>query len=256
VVLYALAEGLPNAIRRSRAIVLIGLCTLPLLVSLLSHTQRPDTKSMQSEAGLYNQLAAFFHDNARAQTALESRSWYTTTRVGTSHRVIQDTLQGGPLVFLFGRGPRICLGESGQSGEAVSRYGIVYGIVGWSADALAVGWPAMFAHLGFYTYLFELLRRDKSRGSRDPYWKAIRLTAQLGFCVFLVSYFVYSTSFTTGGWLSSVHLYFLAVLLASEHPQALRIHPTVSHPPTARATSCVDWCRIPDEPSLPRPTLS
>jgi hypothetical protein len=222
VVLYAVAEGLPSAIRRSRVIVLIVACSLPFLVFLLSHTHRLETENLQSKVGLYDKIATFFSYTTR-QSALESRSWYTTTRVGTSRRVIEETLQRGPLVFLFGQGPHVFFDMSGQSNEgAYDRYGIIYGIVGWSADALAVGWPAMFAHVGFYAYLFSLLRRNRSRGAVDPYWKAIRLTVQLGFFVFLFSYLLYSIHFTVGGWLSSVYLYFLAVMLAPQYQETLR----------------------------------
>jgi hypothetical protein len=159
VVLYAVAEGLPNAIRRSLLIMLIVVGVLPLLVFLLLHTRRME--SLQYEAGPYNKMGSFLEHTRPAM--LESERWYTTTRLGTSKRVIEETLCRGPFVFLFGRGPRVCLSESSQSGEAISRYGIVYGLVGWSTDALAVGWPAMLAHLGFYTYLLYRLLRNRSR---------------------------------------------------------------------------------------------
>ncbi len=235
VVLYAIREGVPSALQRSGVIVLIAACMLPFLVFLLSRTSRVETESLQNETGLYHKIVAFSRHNYAGQTTSES-GWYTTTRVGTSRRVLAETLHGSPLVFLFGRGPRVCLMDSN---EAVSRYGILYGLVGWSADAMAVGWPAVFAHVGFYTYLFYLLL--KSRGGRDPYWKAIRLIAQLGFFVFLFSYFLYSTNFTTGGWLSSVYLCFLAVLLAPQYREVLDVLPAACPPSAARATRRVAW---------------
>jgi hypothetical protein len=221
-ILYGAAEGLPGALRRGRVLVLLFICLLPFLVFLLSHTHRAEY--LQKESGLYNKIAAFFQYTRT--TSLESRSWYTTTRAGTSRRIIEETFQRGPLVFLFGQGPHVFLDMSGQADQgAYNRYGIIYGIVGWSADALAVGWPAMFAHLGFYSYLFYLLLRNKSAPGRSPYWRALRLTVKLGFFVFLLSYFLYSINFTVGGWLSSVYLYFLAVLLAPQYRAMLAAIP-------------------------------
>jgi hypothetical protein len=217
IVLYAVNEGLPSAIWRCRAIVLIVACTLPFLVFLLFQTGRGETEDLKREVGLRNKIATFLSYSTR-KTDRGSRAWYTTTRMGTSQRVIDETLQRGPLVFLFGQGPHVFLSMSGQLGEgAYDKYGIIYGTVGWSTDALAVGWPAMFAHLGFYTYLFYLLLRNRSQMVRGPYWKALGLAVQLGFFVFLFSYLLYSIHFTGGGWLSSVYLYFLAVLLAPQY---------------------------------------
>jgi hypothetical protein len=217
--LYAVQEGLPSALRRSRVVVLCAACALPFLVLLLSGTHRAE--SLQGETGLYKKIAAFV--NYTQQTAIEDRSWYTTTRLGTSRRVVEETFRREPSVFLFGQGTRVFQSMSGEADEgAYDKYGIIYGTVGWSHDALAVGWPAMFAHAAFYTYLFWLLLRQKDAGALDPCWKAIRLTEQLGFFVFVIVYFTYSIHFTVGGWLSSVYLYFLAVLLAPQYQEILR----------------------------------
>jgi len=222
-VVYAATEGVPIAIRRSGVIGLIVGCLLPFLVFLLSDTHR--TQSLQREVGLYNKIVSFLEFTQRA--ALEDRSWYTTTRLGTSKRVIEETFRRDPSVFLFGQGTQVFLDMSGQpNAGAYDKYGIIYGIVGWSADALAAGWPAMFAHLGFYSYLFYLLLRNRNREALDPYWKAIRLTVELGFCVFLLSYFLYCTFFTNGVWISSVYLYFLAVLLAPQYREILMVRLT------------------------------
>jgi hypothetical protein len=252
VILYAVGEGVPSALHRSGVIVLIAACTLPFLVFLLSGTPRLETKSLQNETGLYNKIVAFSRHNYTGQTTSESR-WYTTTRLGTSRRVLDETLQGSPLFFLFGRGPHVCLGESTQSGEAVSRYGIVYGLVGWSQDAMAVGWPAIFVHVGFYIYLFYLLL--KRRSPREPYWRAIRLTVQLGFFVFLFSYLLYSAHFTTGGWLNSVYLCFLAVLLAPQYREVLDVLPAVSPSADALAAPGVTGRESPGVSLRPKSTL-
>jgi hypothetical protein len=215
-VVYAATEGVQMAIRRSGVMAVIVGCLLPFLVFLMSNTHR--TQSLQKEAGLYDKIVSFLEFTQR--TALEDRSWYTTTRMGTSKRVIAETFSREPSVFLFGQGTHVFLDMSGQpDAGAYDKYGIIYGVVGWSADALAAGWPVMFAHLGFYSYLFYLLLRERARGALDLYWKAIRLTVELGFCVFLLSYFLYCTFFTTGVWISSVYLYFLAVLLAPQYQE-------------------------------------
>jgi hypothetical protein len=79
----------------------------------------------------------------------------------------------------------------------------------------------MFAHVGFYSYLFYVLLRHRTREALDPYWKAIRLTAKLGFFVFLLNHFLYSAVFTAGGWISSVYLYFLAVTLVPRYREMM-----------------------------------
>jgi hypothetical protein len=218
-VLYAVAEGLPRAIRRSRAVVPLVVCALPFAVFLLSHTAR--TESLQKEAGLYNKIDAFV--NYTRRTAVERHSWYTTTRLSTSVRVIEETFHRDPSVFLFGQGTGVFRLMSGEADEgAYDKYGIIYGTVGWSQDALAVGWPAMFAHAAFYTYLFCLLLTNRGGGALDPYWKAVQLAGQLGYFVFVVVYFTYSIHFTVGGWISNVYLYFLAVMLAPQYQEIRR----------------------------------
>jgi hypothetical protein len=230
--LYAAAEGLPLALRRSRVVVLLGLCALPFLVFLLSHTRRAE--SLQNEAGLYNKMASFV-DYTRRST-LETRSWYTTTRFSTSKRIIEETLRRDPSVFLFGQGTSVFQAMSGQAeAGAYDKYGIIYGTVGWSQDALAIGWPAMFAHVGFYGHLLYQLLRNKRGKALDPYGKAVLLTVELGFFVFLINYFLYAPSFTVGGWVSSVYLYFLAVLLAPQYRAIFRPAPAISSPPASRA---------------------
>jgi hypothetical protein len=49
---------------------------------------------------------------------------------------------------------------------------------------------------------------------------------ELGFFVFLINYFLYSSTFTIGGWISNVYLYFLAVLLAPQYRGFLTVCPT------------------------------
>jgi hypothetical protein len=222
VVLYGIREGMPSAIRRGRVLVLASVLALPLFVSLLSHMQREETAGMRYEAGLYHKIAAFLDYSVRGQTALESRSWYTTSRLGTSKRVIEETFRRGPSVFLFGQGPSAFRTMSGQTDQgAYDKYGIIYGTVGWSGDTLAVGWPAMFAHIGFYSYLMYHLLRNKRRQALGLYGKAILLTVELGFLVFLLSYFLYAHNFTVGTWVSSVYLYFLAVMLVPRYQEMM-----------------------------------
>jgi hypothetical protein len=229
--LYAAAEGLPSMMRRASLATLLACCALPFVVYLLSHTLRME--SLQEESGIYQKVGSFLAYTQ--ETNLESQSWYTTTRVSTSRRVIEETLRRSPSVFLFGQGPSVFQEMSGQADEgAYNEYGIIYGLVGWSADALGVGWPAMIAHAGFYIYLFRLLRRRKRTLRLDTYWKAILLAVELGFFVFLITYFLYSRSFTIRGWLSSVYLYSLAVLLAPQYQEILATSPV---PWTGRGTT-------------------
>ncbi len=213
--LYAAAEGLPLALRRGRKVVLFVACALPVLVFLLSHT--PRAEGLQNEAGLYQKLATSL-DVTRQLSARGTKSWYTTTRLSTSRRIIEETFRRDPSVFLFGQGTSVFQTMSGQADQgAYDKYGIIYGVVGWGTDALAVGWPAIFAHAGFYSYLLYQLLRYRRRHVLHPYGKAVLLTVELGFFVFLINYFCYAPSFTVGGWVSSVYLYFLAVLLAPQY---------------------------------------
>jgi hypothetical protein len=218
-ILYAVAEGLPLALRRTRGIVLVSACALPLLVFLLSHT--PRAGGLQNEAGLYRKMVSFL-DYTRRSSVLGTESWYTTTRLGTSKRVVEETLQRDPSVFLFGQGTSVFGAMSGQADQgAYDKYGIIYGTVGWSQDALAIGWPAMFAHVGFYSYLLYQLLRCRRRQVLDSYGKALLLTVELGFFVFLINYFCYAPSFTVGSWVSSVYLYFLAVMLVPRYREMM-----------------------------------
>jgi hypothetical protein len=219
---YATVEGIPIALRRSAVVAVLAVCSLPFVLFLLSHTRRAE--NLQNEVGLFNKIAAFV--NYTRQTSLQDESWYTTTRSRTSLRIIEETFRREPSVFLFGQGTQVFGTMSGQLDEgAYDKYGIIYGTVGWAQDALAVGWPAIVAHVGFYAYLLRLLPPKKRRGALTRYWKAIRLTAELGFCVFMIDYFMYSSVFTIGGWLSSVYVYFLAVLLAPQYQGILTASP-------------------------------
>jgi hypothetical protein len=222
-VLYAIAEGLPRAVKRGLMVAALGICASPILLFLLVHS--PRTERLQNEASPRDVIASFF-DLTRT-TALENRSWYTVSRNGTSMRVIEETFRRSPSVFLFGQG------ADAVSSKGYDEYGIIYGLVGWSMNALAVGWPATFAHAGFYIYLFHLLLKAKRKRIWDTYWKSILLAVQLGFFIFLIDYFLYSNQFTVGGWISGVYLYFLAVLLAPQYQEALCIRQTASYPPTS-----------------------
>jgi hypothetical protein len=222
--LYAQAEGLASALRRTVVTAVVALSVSPLLLFLLSGTHRAET--LQNEVGVHDKLESFLDLSQRF--ALQEPSWFTTTRVGTSIRVIEETFRRSPSTFLFGRGTYVFLYMSGQPDQgAYDEYGIIYGIVGWSRDAVAVGWPAMFAHVGFYIYLFHQLLKSRRTRHLGTYWKAIFLTVQLGFLVFLIVYFQYSPDFTVGGWLCSVYLYFLAVLLAPRYQESLGAHPAL-----------------------------
>jgi len=246
-VLYAAAEGLPSAIKRGLVTGALGICALPFLLFLLVHS--PRTEKLQDEASVRDVIASFL-DLSR-NTALENKSWYTSSRNSTSMRVIQETFQRSPSVFLFGQGTHTVFER-----DVYDEYGIIYGLVGWGTDALAVGWPAMFAHVGFYIYLFHLLLKANQRLSWGIYWKSILLTAQLGFFVFLIDYYFYSNQFTVGGWVSSVYLYFLAVLLAPQYQKALCIHQTASHPPASNLRRWADRRESPCRISWPTPTRS
>jgi hypothetical protein len=221
-VLYAAAEGLRPALRHGLVLSLVAVCAFPVLLHLLSHTRR--TEMLQNERGMRDKIGSFLAYSQ--QTALSGRSWYTGSRYSTSLRVIEETFRRSPVVFLFGQGTHVFQETSGQAdGGAYDEYGIIYGFVGWSSDAVAVGWPAMFAHVGFYAYLFWLLRKHLRMLHLDIYWKAVFLAVELGFCVFLLTYFLYSPHFTVGGWLSSVYFYFVAVLLAPQYRTMISIPP-------------------------------
>jgi hypothetical protein len=243
-VLYAAAEGVRQTLRRAVPVALLAVCAFPLLMYLLSHSRR--TEMLQEQRGVRDKIGSFL---AYSQaTALSDQSWYTGSRYSTSRRIIEETFRRSPSVFLFGQGTHVFQEASGEEdGGAYDEYGIIYGIVGWGQDALAVGWPAMFAHVGFYAYLFWLLRKRKRTLRLDTYWKAIFLTVELWFCVFLLTYFLYSPHFTVGGWLSSVYLYFLAVLLAPQYRTTISTPPGTQGPLVLSPRSWLPWV-----PVLPR----
>jgi hypothetical protein len=239
-ILYGVREGPRPALRRTWVTTVVALCALPFLVFLLSHTHR--TQTLQIERRMINKISSFWDYTLRS--SLESRSWYSGSRLTTSVRIIDETFRRGPSVFLLGQGTHVLRDMSGQqTEEAYDEYGIIYGMVGWSTDALTVGWPAMFAHVAFYAYLFYRYLQRKRALQLDRYWKAMALTIELGFVTFLLVYFLYSSNFTVGGWLSSVYLYFLAVLLAPQYEETVCIPPVeIEEPETESAPRYVP-CR-------------
>lgn len=145
-------------------------------------------------------------------TTAEGRAGQTTGRTSTSRRVFSTLVSEKAETILFGHGPS-AMREDAKRYQALM---IGYGICGWAQDVICIGWPGMVLYLLFHLLVFHRLRSCALPGD-SGYWMAIRFGAEIGFLVLLLSYITYSSSFTTGGQLSYVYFYLLALLMSPQH---------------------------------------
>lgn len=147
-------------------------------------------------------------------------AYYTGSRSATSIRVIEETFNRDPSVFLFGQGFKAydAIGHTYGMG-AFEEYGIVYGITGWTYDSLIYGWPIMFFHVSFYLLIFFKLYRNQRNYKYNRFWSVICFSLLVNTVTFLFNYFLYNTNYTIGGWMICVHMYFAAILLSKNYSE-------------------------------------
>ncbi len=213
---YLRLERLPLLNKQSLKLV-IGFLTLAILFAIIL----PSADSRTAKLNLEN-LSPLERVQVFVSFAEEDNEMavdgYTISRQATSLRIIEETFKREFDVFLFGQGFKAyqsighILGES-----AYEEYRIVYGITGWSYDALVMGWPGVFFHvLFFFTIFMKSLGVYKSY-SLNTFGKMLVFACLLNFFTFLINYFFYNYSFTIGGWIICTHLYFSALILAPQY---------------------------------------
>jgi hypothetical protein len=183
---------LPNADKRTERLNLGSLSIIDRIERFINFSFEASNKSVDSE--------------------------YTGSRSATSLRIINETFNRPPNVFFMGQGfdAYESIGHSFGEG-AFEEYGIVYGITGWSYDALIYGWPLMFFHVGFFVFLFIRLNKIRKKYRFKYPWNVYLFSSQLVFFVFLFNYFFYNNNYTVGGWMIFIHMYFYAILLSPHY---------------------------------------
>jgi hypothetical protein len=183
-------------------------CLVPLVLLGLSHShgigQNTATKPLERVVHAVHAAVDY--------TTAERPTGQSTGRTATNRRVLSTLCDEPWETTLFGRGP---------SATRVGRehYGtlmIAYGICGWARDVLCIGWPGMVLYVLFHLCLLRQLHATAPpRG--EPYWQALRFGAEISLVVLACVHFSYSDSLSTGGQLTYVYLYLLALLMSPQH---------------------------------------
>lgn len=206
---YVIRVHTLGALKRFAGGILVFLCLTPLLslgVSMshgISHSRwnRPLERINYAldVAAQYNTA----HDHAGR----------TAGRTATSRRVLATLWDENKETVLFGWGPlAVRIGQE----HRYEKLTITYGICGWAQDVICIGWPGMLIYLLFQLRMFSLLWSCPPP-RYDGYWMAVRFGVEIGFVVLMMSYISYSSSIITGGHLSYVYFYLLALLASPQH---------------------------------------
>lgn len=196
----------------------LGLCGILIGITLIlpyadQRTQRFDW----SRLNLIDRVV-FFVEFSQLAEAGKLGEPYSGSRSETSRRVIDETFKSPPNVFLFGKGFKSYEAIGHKIGQgAFEEYGIVYGITGWTYDALIYGWPIMIFHVGFFITLLYKINTIRKFFVIKPFWKIYILAITLNFFTFFINYFFYNVNYTIGGWMICIHLYFAALILAPQY---------------------------------------
>jgi len=205
---YVVRTRTLHALKQSLWGASILTCLVPLLLLGMS---RSHGLGQEHSDGPRERVAQMF-DKGAEYTEREGPTGQTEGRTATNRRVLSMLLGGQWEITLFGLGPS-------SMREEEKRYldlGIGYGICGWAQDVICIGWPGMMLYVLFHVYLFRRLRLTASPQS-NPYWLALRFGAEISLIVFACVYFSYSASLSTGGQLTYVYFYLLALLMSPQH---------------------------------------
>ncbi|MBC8453673.1 hypothetical protein H8D64_01305 [PVC group bacterium] len=148
---------------------------------------------------------------AREYTLEETYEGKTGGRTGTSLTVLKSIKELDMQRIMFGLGPFSGLGAGG-----VDELNIAYGIVGWASDALFVGWPAAACYILFYLSLWYHLARN-ARFTPSRMGQGLYLGTQMGFVVFVICHFFYSSQWKMWGTLPFSHMCLLGMLISPWH---------------------------------------
>jgi hypothetical protein len=219
--LYLKIEKIPyfnkELLKFSFGFLFFLLIFLTLLPFADPRTKRLDLKNSNS----IERLSSFINfSEEQEQNSFDKR--YTTSRSGTSLRVIEETFRRPIETFLFGNGFKAYQDiDHSNSGGAFEEYGIIYGITGWTYDAITYGWPIVFIHLSFYYFYFRKLRERIINKISDSYLRILNFSLLLNFYVFLFNYFFYNNQFTVGGWIICIYMYFTGIVLSPNYINTL-----------------------------------
>ena len=211
---YVLRTRTLGALKRFAGGILVFLCLAPLL--LLGFSMSHGISHRQWNRPL--ERVSYALDAAARYNAAYDRAGRTIGRTATSRHVLATLWSEDKETVLFGWGPRaVRIGEE----RRYEKLTITYGICGWAQDVICLGWPGMLIYLLFQLRMFSYLWFCPSP-RYDGYWMAVRFGVEVGFVVIMLSYIAYSSSVITGGHLSYVYFYLLALLTSPVHRSLLR----------------------------------
>ncbi len=197
--------------------ILVGLFVFAFMLGIILPSADSRTENLNLDnLSVIDRIEAFVSFSEKDNQMIVDD--YTISRNATSMRIIEETFKRPLEVFLFGQGFSAYQAMGHMIGEgAFEEYRIVYGIVGWSYDALVIGWPGMFLHFLFFLLIFSKTLTLYRKTQLNRFGKTIVFACLLNFVTFLVNYFFYNYSFTVGGWIICTHLYFTGLMLAPQY---------------------------------------
>lgn len=205
---YVVRARTTDALKQSLWGTAVFVCMVPLLLLGMSRSHGLGQNEIDKPAERVVQAVKAAVSTSTAQ----DRAGQTTGRAATSQRVFSMLSSARWDTLLFGWGPS-AMREEEQRNQNLA---IGYGICGWAQDVICIGWPGALIYLLFHLRLFFRLR-SCAPPRYSGYWRAIRLGAEIGFPVILLSYIAYSSSVITGGQLSYMYVYLLALLMSPQH---------------------------------------
>ncbi len=206
---YVIRVRTLQALKRSAAGILVFLCLTPLLLLGVSRSHGISDSHWRRPL----ERITYALDAATQYTTAGSQGGRTTGRTATNQRVLATLWSEDIETVVFGWGP---LATRIGAEERYEKLMITYGICGWAQDVICIGWPGMLIYVLFQLRIFLCLRSCGLQ-KYSGYWMAIRFGAEIGFFTIMLGYISYSSSVITGGHLSYVCLYLLALLTSPQH---------------------------------------
>ncbi len=143
----------------SIASFLLGTVLFTILLPVIGILARFNTGIASSGDGAFSSFVAAATYAQEYSAGIDFRG-YTIGRLSTSINVLLHSLSLNANT-LFGHGPGILLGNSGD----FEPYKIDYGIVGWSKSILSIGWFGLLTELLLIKEIFVVLKKSVIPGS-------------------------------------------------------------------------------------------
>jgi hypothetical protein len=214
-IVYAMRERVVSKFRTWVLPILIFVICIPILIYGLTQSR----SFMHLQGNGIGDIVVEAFDMAQEYDGRILTNGMTAGRSATSMQILVNLFSENFSNYLLGLGPSSTKNIGGKWGS--DKEGILYGMVGWTQDTLAVGWPAMIAHVTFYLSLWYKLYRRRVVGT-NSYAKALLFGCHFGFIIYFLMYFAYTDAFSMAGWLTYAQLYFLAILLSPNHYEFLQ----------------------------------